>query len=314
MEEKEHTLTTPVPFEEATGPIDVTLKNDMMFHLVMARSKKALKGLVCSLKGLDPDTVKDVVLTNPIDYSMYATKEIILDVKVQLNNKEIIDIELQMYAKSSWKLRSLLYLCRCFDSIGEGDNYSLLKPTTFIAIMNDPLFPAYPEFYSHYELLNTKNHQSYSSYLKLNVLYLNKTDIATQEDIDNDLVYWAKIFKATKWDELRMLCAKNDTFKEVAQVMYKSNIQSQEKTYMEAHGKYMLDKRTLEYDLQESREQIASLTDEVSSLNTEVSSLNTEVSSLNTEVSSLNAENTKLLALLKQNGVSEKQIAAYLNK
>lgn len=56
----------PVPFEEATGPIDVTLKNDMMFHLVMSRSKKALKGLVCSLKGLDPAKVQDVELTNTL--------------------------------------------------------------------------------------------------------------------------------------------------------------------------------------------------------------------------------------------------------
>ena len=44
MPTKEYQFAVPVSFEEATGPIDVTLKNDMMFHLVMARSKKALKG------------------------------------------------------------------------------------------------------------------------------------------------------------------------------------------------------------------------------------------------------------------------------
>ncbi len=300
MLQNEYPTSVPVPFEEATGPIDVTLKNDMMFHLVMARSKKALKGLVCSLKGLDPNTVKDVELTNPIDYSMYTTKEIILDVKVSLNNNEIIDIELQMYVNDEWKLRTLLYLCRSFDSIKEGDAYSKLKPTTFIAIMNDPLFPDYPEFYSHYELLNTKNFQPYSSYLKLNVLYLNQTEIATQEDIDNDLVYWAKIFKATNWDELKELCSKNDMFKEVAQVMYKSNVQSQEKTYMEAHEKYLLDKLSFEHCIQVRDEKISSLTE--------------EVSSLSTEVSSLSNENAKLLTLLKQNGFSEEQIASYLKK
>ncbi len=297
----------PVSFEDATGPIDVTLKNDMMFHLVMAKSPKALKGLVCALKGLDPKTVKEVTLTNPVDYSKYATKEVILDVKVSLNNNEIIDIELQMYVKGSWKLRTLLYLCRCFDSIGEGDDYSKLKPATFIAIMNDPLFPDYPEFYSHYELLNTKNFHSYSSYLKLNVLYLNKTDIATQEDIDNDLVYWAEIFKATTWEELKKICLKDDTFKEVAQVMYSSNVQSEEKTIMEAHEKYMLDKRTLEHELQESREELALLADEKAALSAENSSLTAENSTLSSEVS-------KLLALLKQNGISEEQITAYLEQ
>ncbi len=217
---------------------------------------------------------------------MYTTKEIILDVKVSLNNNEIIDIELQMYVNDEWKLRTLLYLCRCFESINEGDDYTELKPATFIAIMNNPLFPDHPEFYSRYELLNTKNFQPYSSYLKLNVLYLNQTEIATQEDIDNDLVYWAKIFKATNWDELKELCSKNDMFKEVAQVMYRSNVQSQEKTYMEAHEKYILDKRSFEHCIQVRDEKISSLSN----------------------------ENAKLLALLKQNGFSEEQIASYLKK
>ncbi|MCR5823938.1 MAG: hypothetical protein K6G60_05845 [Lachnospiraceae bacterium] len=180
---------------------------------------------------------------------------------------------------------------------------------------------------------------SYSSYLKLNVLYLNKTDIATKEDIDNDLVYWAEIFKATTWEELKKICLKNDTFKEVAQVMYKSNVQSQEKTIMEAHEKYMLDKRTLEHELQESKEELALLADEKaaltaenstltaenstltaekstltaenSTLTAENSTLTAENSKLSTEVSSLMVSNAKLLALLKQNGVPEEQIAAY---
>ena len=314
---KENSMTDPVPFEEATGPIDVTLKNDMMFHLVMARSPKTLKGLVCSLKGLDPSAVRDVKITNPIDYSMYATKEIILDVKVQLNDNEIIDIELQMYLAKTWQLRTLLYLCRTFDSLNESENYSLLKPTTFIAIMNDPMFPDHPEFYSRYSLLNTKNFQPYSSYLNLNVLYLNMTEMATQEDIDNNLVYWAKVFKATDWEELRKLCSENDTFKEGAQVMYKSNIQSQEKTYMEAHEKYMLDKNTLEYEMRMMSEEYANLEAKTNALAAKTNalaaknnSLEAENNSLTAEVSSLNAENAHLIALLKKHGISDEQIAS----
>jgi predicted transposase/invertase (TIGR01784 family) len=293
MNETKNDAAVPVPFEEATGPIDVTLKNDMMFHLVMARSKKALKGLVCALKGLNPDDVKDVELMNPIDYSMYATKEIILDVKVSLNNNEVIDIELQMYKDRPWEERSLLYLCRSFDSIGEGEDYAKLMPTTFIAIMNDPLFPKYPEFYSKYMLLNIKNFQPYSSKIKLNVLYLNMTEKAEQEDIDNKLVYWAELFKTTTWDDLKKLCTRNEAFMEVAQVMYKSNIQSQEKTYLEAHEKYLLDKRSMENRLLD-QEKALKEKDE--------------------EITSMSEEKAKLITLLKQQGMSDAEITAYLKK
>ena len=229
---------------DATGPIAVTLRNDMMFHCVMNRSNASLKGLVCALKGLNPKDVKDVVLLNPIDYKRIDLKVIVLDVKVILNNNEIMDIELQLYDMPDWEERSLLYLCRSFDNINAGDEYRKLKPTTFVAIMNDPISEEIKEFYSHYQLLNTKTHQPYSSLLNLNVLYLNQTDLATQEDIDHDLVYWAKLFKANNWEELKQLCLEKPEFKEVTREMYHSNIISQERTIFEAHQKYLMDARS----------------------------------------------------------------------
>lgn len=232
-------------YQSATGKISVTLKNDMLFHSVMQHSKVALKGLVCALKGLKSEDVKEVELTNPIDYANYEGKEIILDVKVILNNNEIMDIELQLYVGEEWERRSLLYLCRSFDCLGTGEDYMLLKPTTFVAIMNDPLFPDYPEFYSKYRLLNIANHQPYSSLLSVNVLYLNKTELASREDQDNGLVYWAKMFNATTWEEIVALANQGLEFEEVAKVMYNSNIIDQERTIMEAHQKFIMDKKAM---------------------------------------------------------------------
>lgn len=231
---------SPASFHDATGPIEITLRNDMMFHCAMQRSNKALTGLVCALKGLDPDTVKEVSLTNPIDYSQYTNKEIILDVRVILNDAEIIDIELQLYPDKYWEGRSLLYLCRSFDRLGVGEEYPLLKPTTLIVITDRKLLDKDQEleFYAHYAILNVKNFQPYSSMININVLYLNHTDLATDEDKTNNLVYWSKLFQARTWEELKALSAQSPAFEEVAMVMYNSNIQSEEKTIMEAHQRF----------------------------------------------------------------------------
>ena len=43
---------------------------------------------------------------------------------------------------------------------------------------------------------HVKNRQPYSTDFCINVLQLNHIDKATLEDIDNNLVYWAKLFKA----------------------------------------------------------------------------------------------------------------------
>ena len=119
--------------------------------------------------------------------------------------------------------------------------------------MDDPLFPEYPEFYSHYQLLNTKNHQPYTDYLSLNVLYLGQTELATEEDIQNGLLYWAELFKANTWEELKALCRREPGFEEVAIVMYNSNIQDQERTLYEAHQRYLMEHYAVMRELHNAR-------------------------------------------------------------
>jgi flagellar biosynthesis/type III secretory pathway protein FliH len=121
--------------------------------------------------------------------------------------------------------------------------------------MDDPLFPEHPEFYSHYQLLNTKNHQPYTDYLSLNVLYLGQTELATEEDIQNGLLYWAELFKAKTWEELKALCRREPGFEEVAKVMYNSNIQDQERTLFEAHQRYLMEQYSMMRDLRNAREE-----------------------------------------------------------
>ncbi len=72
------------------------------------------------------------------------------------------------------------------------------------------------------------------------MLYLKQIDNATKEDIANGLVYWAKLFQATTWEDLKKLVREKPEFEEVAKIMYNSNlVQSQEKTLYEAHQKFI---------------------------------------------------------------------------
>lgn len=208
-------------------------------HYVTQKSNHILKNLICSLKGLNPDDVKEVLVTNSIDYAKYEGKQIILDIRVLLNSSEILDIELQMYHDKNWENRSLFYLCRSFDSIGNGDDYGELKPTTLIAIVDEDLFADYPEFYSRFLMLHEEKHYPYSTNLRLNVLYLNQVEMATDEDKANNLDYWAKLFKSDTWEELQALAENNPIGEEVAEVMYEAVMQSEEKTILEAHQRYI---------------------------------------------------------------------------
>ena len=228
---------TKISYKNATGFIEFTLKSDLMFHYVMQKSKNALQGLVCSLKGLTPDQVKDIIVLNPIDLNS-ASKETVMDLKLILNNDEVLNIELQVYTDKYWIQRSILYLCRAYDNIGEGDDYSKLKRTTHICITDQNLLPGDPEFYSEYLLLNTKNHLPYTKKFGIKVLSLNQTNAATLDDINNNLVYWAELFKVSTWEEFKKLAEGNPDIEEVGNLILELNTDNQAKEMLEGQRRY----------------------------------------------------------------------------
>lgn len=79
----------------------------------------------------------------------------------------------------------------------------------------------------------------------MNMLYLNHIEYATQEDIKSGLVFWARLFKATTWEELRLLSQKNPVAKEVSAMLYQLNAEEKERVLLEAHEKFVDMQRAL---------------------------------------------------------------------
>ncbi len=246
--QKPNTVIFSPGLANASGKIEYPLKNDVILHCVSQRSSEFLKLLVSSFLGIPLSDIRSVHLENPIDFRTYDAKELILDIKVLLNNDQMINFEMQLNISRGvtwWINRSLLYLCRTFDNIKKGNDYTLLKPAAQISIIDHDLFPNEPpEFYAKYLLTNCRTGACYTSNFKLNVLYLNHIDLATQEDIDNHLVEWAKAFQASTWEDLKNLAVHTPEFKEVAEMMFDVDADVSARTYAEAHEKYLHDLAT----------------------------------------------------------------------
>lgn len=137
-----------------TGPIDYGFRNDYMFRAALQLSQKALIGLISSLLHLPPSAIKSVTITNPITLgATIEDKDFVLDTNVLLNNNTLINLEMQVNNLYNWPERSLSYLCRNFDQLNKGQNYSELKPVIHIGFLDYTLFPEHPEFYATYRLL-----------------------------------------------------------------------------------------------------------------------------------------------------------------
>ena len=138
---------TKSAFQNATGKIDYTMTNDYMFRAVLQENKKVLIGLICALLHLDCSKVKSVVILNPIELGEAVDdKTFVLDIKVILNDAVIINIEMQVLRQGFWQDRSLLYLCRAFDSLEKGDAYTEAKPAYHIGILDFTPFLEHPFF------------------------------------------------------------------------------------------------------------------------------------------------------------------------
>ena len=70
------------------------------------------------------------------------------------------------------------------------------------------------------------------------MLQLNYIDLATKEDVQNNLVYWAKLFNATTWEEFRALANNNDSIKEVGDLIFTLNTDNQAKEILEGQRRY----------------------------------------------------------------------------
>ena len=223
----------------STGPIEYPLMRDVVLHIVLQDSNIALRGLVCALMGLKEADVSEVILVNPIDYNTQF-RETTLDILVELNNHERLNIELQVERDRQWVDRSVLYLCRAYNNIKRGEAYQNIRPTTHIGILDFTLFPEEPrEFYAKYLLTNTRTGHVYTTKLALNVLSLKHIDQATKEDHDNQLVYWARMFKAQTWEEIKQLVSECNSLEEVAHTMQTIDADVAKQTYIRAHEKYL---------------------------------------------------------------------------
>lgn len=229
-----------------TGKLPYTLTNDYLFHIVFQRNKKILRGLIQSLLNLKDEEIIDIKLENPITPGEHIDdKTITLDLLITLNHNRKINIEMQIVNGKDWPERSLTYLCKTFDNLKSGEDYINVMPVIHIGILDFTLFPNYPEFYSHYAIKNIINNNIYSDKLLINVLDLTQIDIATETDIACGLQHWAKLFKATTWEEIQMLTANYKDLENIVDIVQEALADKDIRLQCEARERYERDRISL---------------------------------------------------------------------
>ncbi len=295
------------------------MTNDYLFRALLQRNNAVLKGLICSLLHLTAEEVSTAEITNPIELgTSFTDKTFILDVKVHLNDLAIINLELQVINQHNWVERSLSYLCRSFDTLQAGKDYRDARPVIQIGLLNYTLFPAHPEFYATYQLLNVKDYTLYSDKLRLSVLDLTHIELATEQDKALQLDCWARLFKATTWEEINMLAQENEAIREAAETVYQLTREERIRMECEAREDYYRTQRDLQNFIAQQTSEKESLIQENKTLLDERNALNDEINVLANEKNALVNENNALVneknALANENNALADENNALVNE
>ena len=216
---------TGTDYLDASGPVEIGLTNDYMFRVVFQENKFALKGLISSILHLEPDAIRSLEIKNAIQPgASISSKEYRMDILVSLNNGTIIDIEMQLTNYGNWECRSLSYLCREFDNLTRGTDYSEVAPVYQISFLDFTLFEDHPEFCATYQMRNAKDNYLYTDRFNLIVIELNHEELATKEDIASGITDWVRLFKSKTWEELKMIAQDNEYLTSTVESIYLSNI------------------------------------------------------------------------------------------
>ena len=243
-------------FSWPTGPISIRVTSDLLFKHLLQDSENLLRELICSLLHLDPSDINKTEVTNPILLGQELDeKTVILDVNVLMNDNTNIDLEMQVQNYGDWLERSVFYATRNFGDLKPGNPYISVKPSIHIGFLSFSPFEDYEKFYSLNRLTDTEDHHVYTEKLAVGYVDMTRIDLATEIDKKYNVDKWAKFFKATTWEEIRMLAQEYPIMEEAASNLRRLSEEERFKLQQEAWEDRQRREAALRFQLDQAKKE-----------------------------------------------------------
>ncbi|HAQ52165.1 MAG TPA: hypothetical protein DCR12_05310 [Lachnospiraceae bacterium] len=146
-------------------------------------------------------------------------------------------------------------------------------------------------------LQNVKTGTIYNRNFCLRVLSLNQIELATEEDKRWHIDEWARLFKATTWEELKMIAEKDKVYSEAANSIYEQNSDETVRMMCEArreaifHEQYVQNKmESLEKQLSQKEKQLSQKDEQLSQKDEQLSQKEKQLSQKDSLIEQLQTE------------------------
>lgn len=214
----------------------VSPKYDFSFKQLM-QNEEVRKYFISDVLGIPAAEIRSVRLASPFLWKRYSgQKQGILDVRVELNDDRMVNIELQIKMLACWDKRSLFYLAKMFtEELLVGEQYHRLKKCICINLLDFNLDED-PEYHRIYRLRNEKG-QEYSDLFEMHVIELGKK-LKRTEPVDE----WIRLMNVRTEEELEMISAKNPGLLEAVKEVKVMSLRKGLRALYEAHLREIRDR------------------------------------------------------------------------
>ena len=125
------------------------------------------------------------------------------------------------------------------------------------------------------------------------MLQLNKTKYATEEDKACGIYYWAKLFKATTWEELKFLTEKQVSLQSTVETMYRFTADDYTREEIRAREEELRLQRTIELEIKEQKDTIAEQKATITEQNATITEQNATITEQNATITKQKATITE---------------------
>ena len=138
------------------------LKNDIIFKTFFSRkgNEEYLKDFLNALLGIEIETIK---IKEEVNLEQLSTMEKggRLDLQTKLNERQIINIELQSKDKGNFRVRTVFYASKIISrEVVRGTDYDDLDKTILINILGYEMFPQFDDYISKTSIV-LENHKEF---------------------------------------------------------------------------------------------------------------------------------------------------------
>ena len=191
-------------------PFIMKPKVDFCFKELMT-DPEVRRGFISALLGVKPEEIVHTeLLPTFLRKEHKEDKPVILDVRVQVQGRGQMDMEIQVAPFELWAERSIFYLSKMYaEQIQEGSEYDVLQKCIHVGILDFNLFPDDPQFYSRFHLWEDSRRRLYTDKLEIHIIELPK--LKCGEYPETELWNWAKFFDAECKEEFE-LAANTDPY------------------------------------------------------------------------------------------------------